>query len=128
VLRGGAWNNNQNNARCANRNRNNPNNRNNNMGFRVVVSHIFSLACRQYYGLAPNRGGCVVEAKEMARPDAWPALFFGVGRIYKSHTPSGSLISEGWGVASVLQGKFFCPEKSNDPKPFPVMAQLNPFQ
>jgi formylglycine-generating enzyme required for sulfatase activity len=43
VLRGGAFNNNQNNARCAYRNRNNPNNRNNNIGFRVVVSHIFYL-------------------------------------------------------------------------------------
>lgn len=36
VLRGGAWNNNQDNARAASRNRNNPNNRNNNIGFRVV--------------------------------------------------------------------------------------------
>jgi Sulfatase-modifying factor enzyme 1 len=38
VLRGGSWNNNQDNARSANRNRNNPNNRNNNIGFRVVCS------------------------------------------------------------------------------------------
>jgi hypothetical protein len=37
VVRGGSFNNNQNNARCAFRNRNNPNNRNNNQGFRVVV-------------------------------------------------------------------------------------------
>jgi len=35
-VRGGAWNNNQNNARCAYRNRNNPDNRNNNLGFRVA--------------------------------------------------------------------------------------------
>ena len=42
VLRGGSWNNNQDNARSANRNRNNPNNRNNNIGFRVVCSsHVF---------------------------------------------------------------------------------------
>jgi len=34
VLRGGSWINNQDNARCANRNRNNPENRNNNVGFR----------------------------------------------------------------------------------------------
>ena len=32
VLRGGSWNNNQDNARSANHNRNNPNNRNNNIG------------------------------------------------------------------------------------------------
>ena len=38
VLRGGAFNNNDNNVRCANRNRNNPDNRNNNIGFRVVAS------------------------------------------------------------------------------------------
>jgi hypothetical protein len=61
VLRGGAFNNNENNARCAFRNNNNPNNRNNNIGFRLVVSHIFSLACRQYYGSA-LQSGCVVEA------------------------------------------------------------------
>ncbi|GAB4450782.1 MAG: hypothetical protein Kow0031_33290 [Anaerolineae bacterium] len=41
MLRGGSWNNNQDNARCAIRNHNNPNNSNNNNGFRVV-SHIFS--------------------------------------------------------------------------------------
>jgi hypothetical protein len=39
VLRGGAFNNNQNNARCAYRNNNHPDNRNDNVGFRVVVSH-----------------------------------------------------------------------------------------
>jgi hypothetical protein len=39
VLRGGAWNNNWNNARCAYRNNNHPDNRNDNIGFRVVVAH-----------------------------------------------------------------------------------------
>jgi len=43
VRRGGAYNNNQRNVRCAYRNRNNPNNRNNNIGFRVVVAHNFLL-------------------------------------------------------------------------------------
>ena len=38
VLRGGAFNNNMNNARCAYRNNNNPDNHNNNIGFRVAVS------------------------------------------------------------------------------------------
>ncbi|QQS49624.1 MAG: SUMF1/EgtB/PvdO family nonheme iron enzyme [Acidobacteriota bacterium] len=37
-LRGGSWNNNQDNARAVYRNNNNPNNRNNNIGFRVVLS------------------------------------------------------------------------------------------
>ena len=34
---GGLWNNNDNNLRCANRNRNNPDNRNNNNGFRLAL-------------------------------------------------------------------------------------------
>ena len=36
MVRGGSWNNNQNNARAAYRNNNHPDNRNNNIGFRVV--------------------------------------------------------------------------------------------
>jgi len=40
VVRGGSWNNNRNNGRCAVRNRNNPDNSNNNNGFRCV-SHAF---------------------------------------------------------------------------------------
>lgn len=47
VLRGGSFNNNARNVRCANRNRNNPDNRNDNIGFRVVLSHIFAIQkCR----------------------------------------------------------------------------------
>lgn len=42
VQRGGSWNNNQRNARCAYRNRNHPNNRNNNNGFRVALSTLLS--------------------------------------------------------------------------------------
>ena len=51
VLRGGAWNNNQDNARAAYRNNNNPNNRNNNIGFRVCrrCPHI-SLSPFPFYG------------------------------------------------------------------------------
>ncbi len=37
-LRGGSWNNNQDNARAAFRNDNDPDNRNNNIGLRVVCS------------------------------------------------------------------------------------------
>lgn len=48
VLRGGAFNNNARNVRCAYRNHNNPDNRNNNIGFRVVVSTFFAtgIVCR----------------------------------------------------------------------------------
>lgn len=36
VLRGGSWNNNPVNVRCANRNNNTPDNANNNIGFRIA--------------------------------------------------------------------------------------------
>ncbi|MFZ5881424.1 MAG: hypothetical protein ACOY0R_18815 [Chloroflexota bacterium] len=42
MLRGGSFDNNDRNVRCAYRNRNNPNNRNNNIGFRVVVCAVVS--------------------------------------------------------------------------------------
>lgn len=42
VLRGGSFNNNEDNARCSIRNNNHPDNRNNNNGFRVVVSTLFT--------------------------------------------------------------------------------------
>jgi Sulfatase-modifying factor enzyme 1 len=38
VLRGGSWNNDSTNCRCAYRNNNTPDNRNNNIGFRLVLS------------------------------------------------------------------------------------------
>jgi formylglycine-generating enzyme required for sulfatase activity len=48
-LRGGSWNNNENNARVSIRNNDHPDNRNNNIGFRVVVPHSFvtnDFGCR----------------------------------------------------------------------------------
>jgi len=53
VVRGGSFNNNRNNARCAYRNRNNPNNRNRNNGFRVVVSHNFLVLPAMSPGYGP---------------------------------------------------------------------------
>ncbi|MCP4212987.1 MAG: SUMF1/EgtB/PvdO family nonheme iron enzyme [Halieaceae bacterium] len=47
VLRGGSWNNNQNNVRSANRNNNTPGNRNNNIGFRCALPP--SLHARMRY-------------------------------------------------------------------------------
>jgi hypothetical protein len=58
VLRGGSFNNNQRNARCAYRNNNDPDNRNDNIGFRVVVSHDFYNTPEMRIGLpadAPRR-------------------------------------------------------------------------
>ncbi|MGH7454269.1 MAG: SUMF1/EgtB/PvdO family nonheme iron enzyme [bacterium] len=46
VLRGGSWNNNPDNLRCANRNRNNPTNRNDNVGFRCVQDAEAGYACK----------------------------------------------------------------------------------
>ena len=43
VLRGGSWNNNQNNCRSAYRNRNDPDNQNNNNGCRVVAVPLSTL-------------------------------------------------------------------------------------
>ncbi len=58
MVRGGAFNNNQRNARATYRNRNDPDNRNDNNGFRVVVSTFF-------FGrkILPAREGLQVEAK-----------------------------------------------------------------
>ncbi|MEW6668485.1 MAG: hypothetical protein AB1512_25010 [Thermodesulfobacteriota bacterium] len=60
-LRGGAFNNNQRNVRCANRNRNNPNNRNDNIGFRVVLAHGFpilpEIAGRPFRASLPRPSG-----------------------------------------------------------------------
>jgi len=57
VLRGGSFNNNRNNARCAYRNNNNPDNRNNNIGFRVCVSTSLLFMPEMQYGY-----GCIAEA------------------------------------------------------------------
>ncbi|HUW15040.1 MAG TPA: SUMF1/EgtB/PvdO family nonheme iron enzyme [Anaerolineae bacterium] len=54
-MRGGSWNNNVENARCAFRNRNNPHNSNNNIGFRLV-SHDFRLPGRQCHGSSNDAG------------------------------------------------------------------------
>ncbi len=50
VLRGGSWNNNDNNVRSANRNRNDPSNTNNNVGFRCArwLSWAFQPECNVF--------------------------------------------------------------------------------
>ena len=65
-MRGGAFNNNDNNVRCAARNRNNPNNDNRNNGFRVVLSTL-SMADAVPPGLP---GGC----KASGSRRKWPSL------------------------------------------------------
>ena len=64
VVRGGSWNNNQENARAGYRNNNRPDDRNNNIGFRVVCSsHIQPSPFESPAGLAGQgwpdaAGGC----------------------------------------------------------------------
>jgi hypothetical protein len=66
VLRGGSWNNNDNNLRVANRNNNNPANRNNNIGFRCVAPPgKFLKGQVRGVGRAPTRA---VAESEISRP------------------------------------------------------------
>ncbi|MBA2591665.1 MAG: SUMF1/EgtB/PvdO family nonheme iron enzyme [Gammaproteobacteria bacterium] len=69
VVRGGAWNNNRDNARCAYRNRNHPDNRNNNIGFRVVLrsAHVLPPLL-----LVPPRGGTARRYNRAARVPEMP--------------------------------------------------------
>jgi hypothetical protein len=70
VLRGGAYNNNPRDVRCAYRNRNNPDNRNDNIGFRVVASTLSSLPEMRRVGPGD---GCAAEA-ENGGAYSWPRL------------------------------------------------------
>ena len=70
VLRGGAFNNNQRNVRCAYRNRNNPNNTNNNNGFRVVVAHDFLCWPEMPGGRATTRGRFYLPGRGVLRKPA----------------------------------------------------------
>lgn len=73
LLRGGAFNNNDRNVRCAARIRNNPNNRNDNIGFRVVLRTFFfhtGIAWRFVIGL-PGRG----EKMQKTTSQEWRSLF-----------------------------------------------------
>jgi hypothetical protein len=74
VLRGGSWNNNRNNAHCANRNRNDPDIFNNNVGFRPVLSHVFLLSSSA--GSQPGSWG--IRSRAAAEENSWPVPGFGV--------------------------------------------------
>jgi len=79
VLRGGAFNNEDRNVRCAARNRNNPNNWNRNNGFRLVASHDFRDGRKcPVGGTLPGRG----EKDGVARSWPRPERKRGAGRIW----------------------------------------------
>ena len=78
VLRGGSWNNSQDNARSEYRNNNQPHNRNNNSGFRVVVSshiqprlfnveRVARIMVRAMGRRDVGWRGCVLSARSKAR-------------------------------------------------------------
>ncbi len=73
VLRGGSFDNNQQNARCAYRNNNHPNNWNNNIGFRVVVHSLpaFRATGRRQYSALVTAGAARSKA---GAADSWPSL------------------------------------------------------
>jgi len=72
VLRGGAFNNEERNVRCAARNRNNPNNWNRNNGFRLVASHDFPGR--------PEMPGGVQALCPLCRAEARKTAWLGPGR------------------------------------------------
>jgi hypothetical protein len=73
VVRGGSFNNNDDNTRCTYRNHNNPNNHNDNNGFRLVASHIFQTHSRnalrlRLQGRGSKDGAVIVLAALHPRP------------------------------------------------------------
>jgi hypothetical protein len=67
-VRGGSWNNNRQNARCAYRNRNVPDNFNDNLGFRVA-SHD-SQGAADKAGLLASNGEAIIERQRCPVPAA----------------------------------------------------------
>jgi len=82
-LRGGSWNNNEDNARVTIRNNNHPNNRNNNIGFRVALLHRFANAislppeARLDHGQAPRQNWLTFRPAGF-QPNTEPAPFIPV--------------------------------------------------
>lgn len=79
MLRGGSWNNNDNNLRAANRNNNNPTNQNNNIGFRCAAppGSFFKGQVRGNRGFAIY--GCIIYGCTLSPREKIPGLFL-VGR------------------------------------------------
>jgi len=84
VLRGGSWNNNQDNARADYRNNNPLDNRNNNIGFRVVVSSHIHLRPFEYRQVPPITVGGMRWRVAGWRGCVRSARHPGVGQIQKA--------------------------------------------
>jgi hypothetical protein len=107
VLRGGSFNNDQRNARCAYRNRNNPNNRNNNNGFRVVLAHDFLPLPEM-----PGGDSFLAEASKKSRRGpslaASRALRCGTGQIGQARPLPGMQVRAGAGNGHLVAEEVWC--------------------
>lgn len=66
MIRGGSWNNNAQNARCAYRNANEPGNRNNNLGFRCArIQPAMDVALEQM---------AILSGKQLLAKTKWPPV------------------------------------------------------
>jgi hypothetical protein len=74
VLRGGSFNNNDQNVRCANRNRNDPDNRNRNNGFRVVASTLFKARDSCLPELRGGERACISSGPRRKMAESVPGL------------------------------------------------------
>ncbi|MBI4756445.1 MAG: SUMF1/EgtB/PvdO family nonheme iron enzyme [Betaproteobacteria bacterium] len=75
VLRGGSWNNNRDNCRCAARNDNHPDNRNDNRGFRVCCApHIIRPLPAPRCHARPGCGSRPISATIRLTCRYWPSL------------------------------------------------------
>jgi len=79
VVRGGSWNNNQDNARASNRNNNHPNNRNNNIGFRLCCESHIGLLLLRLRGLVLARRVTALATVAVASGNACRPRFAGRG-------------------------------------------------
>ncbi len=95
-LRGGSWNDNNQNARASYRNRNNPNNRNNNNGFRLVVVRLTPYgSLHRAAGSHPLRGATPPQVGPFQQGRAavqqglcrLPGVAHDTGPLHLHHTP-----------------------------------------
>ncbi|MDP2322609.1 MAG: SUMF1/EgtB/PvdO family nonheme iron enzyme [Gammaproteobacteria bacterium] len=86
VIRGGNWNNNSSNARCANRNNNTPTNRNNNIGFRCASTH------------RPETGAPRGAGQRVGSPDPFPLALVEGQAKKRRRDRAGSLAAAGHGT------------------------------
>src|SRR3972149_9320013 len=105
--RGGSWNNNHRNVRCANRNRNVPDNFNNNIGFRLVSHDSHRLAGKARLFCRDGRGP-KYQSQRYLSPVPSPSPFRrGVGGEVPNIAPSlHHLVTRG-GSVTLTRGRWW---------------------